>query len=92
MTPICCEKRMSRGHRNWHCFSCGAELHAPLVKTECVYPPIPIRAHDWAAYDDSTIDGAPDAGFQCVGHGPTEQEAVVDFWETWATHNDVEVV
>ena len=92
MVPTCCEKRIGRGHHNWHCFSCGAEIHAPQVKTEYVYPPIPIRTQDWAAYDESTIDGAPDAVFQCVGQGATEQEAVTDFWETWANHNDVDVV
>lgn len=32
----------------------------------------------WMAYDDSGYDGAPDAGPQTVGRGPTEIAAVLD--------------
>lgn len=64
----------------------GAE---PVIKTVHQYPPIPIRDFDWAAYDDNTYDGAPDAGPQCVGYGPTEEAAIADFKEQWAEkHGD----
>ena len=46
------------------------------IKTEFVYPPIPIRNCDWSAIDDDTYDeGAP------IGRGRTEQEAVADLME-----------
>ena len=53
------------------------------VETVAVFPPIPTRNNDWAAYDPNTYDGAPDAGRQCVGRGATEEEALQDFWEQW---------
>ena len=53
------------------------------IRTEHIFPPIPIRQFDWCAYDDDTYDGAPDAGPQIVGHGATEKEAVEDFMEQW---------
>lgn len=56
----------------------------PKIKTVCFCPPIPDRSSDWAAYDDNTYDGAPDAGPQVVGWGETEEEAVADFREQWA--------
>lgn len=44
------------------------------VRTEHVYPPIPIRDYDWCAVDDNTYDGdgCP------IGWGRTEQAAVND--------------
>ena len=43
------------------------------LKTEYVYPPIPIRSMDWSAIDDSTYEpGSP------IGTGRTEQEAIED--------------
>ena len=47
------------------------------IKTVHVYPPIPYRGSDWAAYDDSTYDGDGP-----VGLGATEAEAVADLKET----------
>jgi hypothetical protein len=47
------------------------------IHTEYICPPIPIRAFDWAAYFDD-YDGAPDAGYQPVGNGATEVEAIFD--------------
>jgi hypothetical protein len=46
------------------------------IRTEFVYPPIPIRNFDWqAVYDD--YDGAEDS--HCpIGHGRTEADAVLD--------------
>lgn len=47
------------------------------INTSYVYPPIPDRRFDWCAtFDD--YDGAPDAGFQPVGYGHTEQDAIHD--------------
>jgi hypothetical protein len=46
-----------------------------------VFPPIPIRSFDWAAYDDNRFDGADDAGAQMVGTGATITEAITDFAE-----------
>jgi hypothetical protein len=44
-------------------------------------PPIPNRAFDWSAYDDSTYDGAPDSkNRHDIGWGRTEEEAVADLW------------
>lgn len=46
------------------------------IKTEHVYPPIPIRTSDWCAYDgDNYEPGMP------IGWGATEQEAIADFKE-----------
>lgn len=58
--------------------------HFPVevkLRTEHVFPPIPIRSCDWCAYDENTYDGAPDAGHQIVGYGSTEHEAIADFRE-----------
>jgi len=47
------------------------------VKTENVYPPIPIRDYDWSAVDDNTYDG-----HGCpIGWGRTEQAAIDDLVE-----------
>lgn len=41
---------------------------------DCIYPPIPIRQFDWAAYVDGHEDGV-------VGYGPTREAAVADLYE-----------
>lgn len=47
------------------------------ITTDFVYPPIPIRTHDWRATDaDRAEDDQP-----IVGWGRTEQEAIADFKE-----------
>jgi hypothetical protein len=51
------------------------------IATSHVYPPIPIRSFDWAAYFPDEYDGAPDAGPQLVGCGPTEAAAIADLIE-----------
>jgi hypothetical protein len=51
------------------------------IATTFDYPPIPIRCWDWAAYLADEYDGAPDAGWQPVGHGATEAEAIADLLE-----------
>lgn len=49
------------------------------VITEWVYPPIPERSCDWAAYRYG-YDGAPDS--HClVGRGPSEWAAIKDLLE-----------
>ena len=42
------------------------------IKTEYVYPPIPIRDWDWCAYFDGDEEGGP------VGWGKTKDEALAD--------------
>jgi hypothetical protein len=49
------------------------------IKTEFVYPPIPIRTYDWCAYDDDTYDGP---GCR-IGWGATEQEAISNLLEQY---------
>lgn len=44
------------------------------IRTEYVYPPIPIRQFDWSAVDDDTYDGPGCA----IGYGPTEEAAIKD--------------
>ena len=55
-------------------------INSRRISTEFVYPPIPDRRWDWSAVDDDTYDGAPDTKWpcNCVGYGPTEQEAIAD--------------
>jgi len=49
------------------------------IKTEYVYPPIPTRSFDWAAYLDGYEPGA------VYGQGPSKEIAVADLiqqlWE-----------
>lgn len=47
------------------------------IRTQHVYPPIPIRTMDWCAFDEDTYDGAEDS-HPIVGWGATEAEAVAD--------------
>jgi len=47
------------------------------IKTNYVYPPIPIRCFDWSAIDDDTYDGEGCA----IGYGATEAEAIADLLE-----------
>lgn len=51
------------------------------IRTDFIYPPIPVRDFDWSAVDGNTYDGAEDAGPQCIGYGRTEQEAIADLLE-----------
>ena len=55
------------------------------IKTECHWPPIPIRSFDWSAVDDDTYNGP---GSPC-GWGATEAEAIADFKEQWAFKLDI---
>ncbi len=58
-----------------HKFDNGITLH-----TSYDFPPISIRTMDWSCVDDN-YDGAPDAGYQIIGTGKTEQEAIDNWFE-----------
>lgn len=47
------------------------------IVTEHIFPPIPIRTHDWGAYYDDMGEDSP------VGYGETEAEAIKDLQENW---------
>jgi hypothetical protein len=49
----------------------------PKIRTEYWAKPIPDRRFDWHAVTDD-YDGAPDAGWQPIGYGRTEAEAITD--------------
>lgn len=63
-------------------------MTAPKIITSHDHPPIPVRSFDWSAVLDS-YDGAPDAGWQPVGHGATEQEAIEALLEQIAEHEEI---
>ena len=52
----------------------GRIMEQPTKKiiTEFVYPPIPIRTHDWCAYYDGEAES------RRYGWGQTEAEAILD--------------
>src|SRR4029077_10612667 len=54
-----------------------------VIQTEHVNPPIATRQYDWSAVLDD-YDGAPDAGDQPSGWGPTEQAAIADLLDLLA--------
>ena len=46
------------------------------IRTEYVFPPIPVRSFDWSAVDDDTYEpGCP------IGWGPTEAFAIEDLMD-----------
>lgn len=50
-----------------------AEIAAKIrVRTDNVFPPIPVREWDWSAVDDKTYDGPGNP----IGWGRTEQAAI----------------
>lgn len=53
----------------------GAAMIKPKIVTDHVYPPIPIRDFDWAAWRD----GCEEDGRN--GRGATEAEAIADLLE-----------
>lgn len=62
-----------REHRERKALERAATLAGVKVRTEYVFPPIPIREYDWSAVDDNTYEpGCP------IGWGSTEQAAVDD--------------
>ena len=42
------------------------------IKTQFIYPPIPIRQYDWEAIREDYDEG------DFIGHGETEREAIND--------------
>lgn len=59
------------------------ELSIKIITT-FDYPPIPVRNLDWSAHDDgyeAEFDGERRFSSCIVGHGRTEAEAVIDYWE-----------
>lgn len=73
---IVCSRSSSR-HCKKHVEEYEAERAAIIakikVRTEHVYPPIPVREWDWSAVDDNTYEpGCP------MGWGRTEKAAVDD--------------
>lgn len=64
-------------HRKAKLAERAAILKRIKVRTENVYPPIPIRDYDWSAVDDDTYDG-----HGCpIGWGSTKQAAIDDLVE-----------
>jgi hypothetical protein len=45
------------------------------IRTDFVYPPIPLRTFDWCAVDDDTYEGD---SRDLIGWGATEQQAIDD--------------
>lgn len=64
-------------HREQKKVERAATLAKIRVRTEHVYPPIPIRDYDWSAVDDNTYDGPGNP----IGWGRTEQAAINDLIE-----------
>src|SRR5437016_14263842 len=58
------------------------------IKTIYVYPPIPIRDFDWAAYDADTYDGVSGK----VGFGATKEQAIRELEEILRQDADAEEV
>lgn len=54
------------------------EVSERQIITSHVYPPIPIRSHDWCAYFDD--DGAEAGRY---GWGRTEEEAIQDLKDNY---------
>ncbi len=50
-------------------------MSKPPIKTEFVYPPIPVRDFDWAAYRDGWEPG------ELQGTGRTKEAAIADLLE-----------
>jgi hypothetical protein len=53
------------------------------VKLSTEFRSLAPDAERWACINDDEYDGAPDAGAQMVGYGPTEQPAKDDFMDQW---------
>lgn len=58
----------------------GKAETAPKIVTEHVFPPIPDRRFDWAAYDENYEPPDSDGvGGWPIGWGRTEAEAIADY-------------
>jgi len=56
--------------------ACIPERKLPKIRTDNIYPPIPIRQFDWVAWYDGEEDEQ-----MATGSGATEAEAVADLIE-----------
>lgn len=52
------------------------------IVTSYIFPPIPVRSHDWCAYDEDEMHD----GEGPTGYGATEAAALKDFIETAIEH------
>jgi hypothetical protein len=57
-----------------------------MLRLEHVYPPIPNRSFDWAAYDDNYC-GCGECR-SIVGRGATKSEAVADYQEQFSERRE----
>lgn len=60
------------------------------IRTDYIYPPIPIRSNDWTAVDSDTYDGADDSNCP-IGFGATEQEAIDDLKDAMCRDSGADV-
>lgn len=60
---------------------CDQHRPEPRIVTSHVYPPIPFRGADWAAWYDG--DEPNDDGQMAVGRGATEEAAIADLRAEW---------
>jgi hypothetical protein len=75
---VCCaaHSQICRDHLAKKAAEREAILSKIRIRTENVYPPIPVRQWDWSAVDDKTYEpGCP------IGWGRTEQAAIDDLIE-----------
>jgi hypothetical protein len=56
-------------------------INGEHIATSFVFPPIPDRTHDWAAWYDDQNEDSP------VGYGRTEQEAINDLIQNYEAPN-----
>lgn len=57
-------------------------MSASKIVTQHVYPPIPTRRFDWAAYDENYEPPDSDGvGGGAIGWGNTEAEAIAEYLE-----------
>jgi hypothetical protein len=53
------------------------------MRLRTVFQSLAPDAERYATYNESEYDGAPDAGAQMIGYGPTEADARADFMDLW---------
>lgn len=58
----------------------------PKIRTENIFPPIPLHQCDWSAVFEDYEPGGP------IGYGETEQGAIDDLLEQWEADNGAQGV
>lgn len=53
----------------------------PKIRTENIFPPIPVRQFDWMATFEDYEPSGP------IGYGHTEQRAIDDLLDQWDADN-----